>query len=185
MKTPSKLDNDIQVWARKHITDFLQRYITGIGVLPVLEIGPDFSKDYLVRGSNWDTLDIKPGCTYQADITKTMPIALCKYDMVVCMEVLEHVTFPDIALANIQSVVKEGGLLLASAPWNFRCHGPLPDLWRFNQNTWKLLLRNWDIIEMDVMETPDRPLMPAHICVAARCNKSKRVDPSTMKWELL
>lgn len=181
MKTISQMDEEFYRMAREHIRSFLEGHLAANPGARVLEIGPEEG----VAVAH-DTLDIKPGCTYQADITWGFPFVKSDYyDIVVCMEVLEHTTFPMEALYNLRRVLKPGGLLLASAPWNFRVHGPQPDLWRFNQNTWRLLLKDWDDLTLDVLETPDRWLMPIHINVSARCNKEKNVDAREMQWPLI
>lgn len=143
-----------------------------------LEIGPRV----IVEGSDWDTLDIKPGCKIQADITKEIPVMSDTYDVVLCLEVLEHTVDPFAAVREIRRVLKPGGLLLASAPWNFRIHGPRPDAWRFSEHGWRILLKDFDSVEIDALETPDRFLMPIHYNVSARCNKEKDVDPRTMEF---
>lgn len=181
MKTVSKMDEDFFVRARAHIESAFDMH-PGNGIY-TLEIGPRERRSFGMAG--WKTLDILPGCDFQADITKRLPFDDDTWEAIVCLEVLEHTVDPFAALREIRRVLKPGGLLLASAPWNFRIHGPQPDLWRFNQNTWKLLLKDWDGLELDVLETPGRWLMPIHINAYARCNKTKNVDVSTMKWELI
>ena len=177
----SPQDEQFYLMAREHIRAFRRKYHERVlDAERVLEIGPGLDTSPLV-----ETLDID--CTNNADITADItdciPVMSDTYDTVIAMEVLEHTTDPFAALREIRRVMKDGGHLLASAPWNFRIHGPQPDLWRFNQNTWRLLLKDWDIIEMNVLETPDRWLMPIHINVLARCNKAKCVNRLTMKWE--
>lgn len=186
MQAPSALDNEYQAMARAHIQDALAGLIVGPG-MKVLEIGPVEGKPaghIEGYGSVWHTLDIKPGGTFTADITKRIPVPDASYHVIVCMEVLEHVRDPFAALANIRAACKAGGLLIASAPLNFRQHGPLPDCWRFTENGWLTLLKDWDAVEIDRLETPERPLFPIHYTVRARCNKKKSVDAAELgaKW---
>jgi hypothetical protein len=54
-----------------------------------------------------------------------------------------------------------GGLAFISTPSNFRIHGPLPDCWRFTEHGLRaLFLNNFEILELNILETPDRPLTP-------------------------
>lgn len=165
MPTPSAMDAGFYQMARQHIDEFRAKWQHDTrGWHPILEVGPQV-------GSAWpgaETLDIVPGCTHQGDITTRTHLSSMHYSLVVAMDVLEHTVDPFAAVRELERILKWGGVLIASAPWNFRVHNPLPDLWRFNSNTWKLLLRNFRILEMDVLDTPDRPLMPIHINVAAQ-----------------
>lgn len=182
MSQVSQMDREFYALARGHIEMWVASHFKCLhsAGAEVLEIGP-------APGSliSWDTLDIKGEVTYREDITKETGIASSKYDVVLCMEVLEHTIAPFQAVKEIRRILKPGGILLASAPWNFRIHGPQPDLWRFNQNTWRLLLKDWDDLTLDVLETPDRWLMPIHINVSARCNKDKDVNAREMEWPLI
>jgi len=169
------MDEAFFTMAREHITAFRKRWQDSTMNLlgPKLEIGPEHDAPW----PGAETLGLNEGYTYQADITQRTGLPTGHYAAVIAMDVLEHVVDPFAAVQEIERILKPRvGLLLASAPWNFRIHGPIPDLWRFNQNSWKLLLRNFHIVEMDVLDTPDRPLMPLHINIAAMMSTYRRVD---------
>lgn len=177
MPLPSWIDEQYYRLSREHITANIKRWAYPEVGHRVLEIGPS------LRWAGFDTLDIKPGSTYQADITERTEIPDSAYDTVLALEVLEHTVNPFKALEEIRRILKPGGLLLASAPMNFREHGPLPDCWRFTRHGWRVLLKDWDNLEMDVLMTPDRVLMPLHINAWARCNKTKDVREMTFAPE--
>jgi SAM-dependent methyltransferase len=118
-----------------------------------------------------ETLDINPtsGCTYIGDICGHNDCLADKaYDYVVCTEVLEHTLQPFHAVQEIQRLLKPGGLLFLTSPFNFRIHGPLPDCWRFTEHGLRALLQDFAILELEAVETLDRPLMPIHYTVVAR-----------------
>lgn len=107
--------------------------------------------------------------TYIGDLCKyNSVIPDERFDAVFCTEVLEHVNQPFMAMAEIYRVLKPGGLLVASSPFNFRIHGPLPDNWRFSEHGWRVLLRDFKDIEILADEDKDRFLMPVHYVVYAR-----------------
>lgn len=182
IKRLSEEDKRFYWMARKHISDFRARHLPGPAGARVLEIGPEEGA-HVVH----DTLDIKPGGTYQFDLTRcgVNDLPANYYDIIVCLEVLEHTVDPFAAVSNIEMMAKDGALCLFSAPWNFRMHGPLPDCWRFSIHGWKVLLRNFDILEIDALETPRRWLHPIHYNILARANASKWNIPQSVKFELV
>jgi SAM-dependent methyltransferase len=117
------------------------------------------------------TLDIDPES--HADIIGDLcainpEIESGSIDVVICTEVIEHVSNPFDAAEEIFRVLKPGGTAYLSAPFNFRIHGPLPDNWRFSEHGWRELLKRFDHVSIEPLETPDRPLMPIHYNVVAR-----------------
>lgn len=190
MVTPSKFDQEILPITREHINDFIIRTSnllknqTG----QLLEIGPQdrsVVKEYF-SNFNIDTFDIVNtyNPTYVGDITKYNKfINDCTYDCVACLEVLEHTLNPFEAIKELKRILKHEGYLLISAPLNFRIHGPVPDCWRFTEFGWRVLLKDFDIIEIDTLETPDRNLFPVKYNILAKCNKYKEIDLDTMKFE--
>src|SRR5205085_7280582 len=117
------------------------------------------------------TFDIDPesGADVIGDICAHNPgLADAEFEYVVCTEVLEHTLQPFAAVEEIRRVLAPGGHLFATAPFNFRIHGPLPDCWRFSEHGWRALLRDFDILELRATETPHRDLMPIQYQVVAR-----------------
>lgn len=119
-----------------------------------------------------ETLDIDPksGATYIADIcqnnAKTIPSK--HFDFIVCTEVLEHTLQPFDAVKELQRIIKPGGLIFVSTPYNFRIHGPLPDCWRFTEHGLRALFKDFEIVELNGLEEPDRFLMPIHYTLVAK-----------------
>lgn len=192
MATPSKFDDETGVLAREHLNDFIRKtardFPSQTGRL--LEIGPQ--ERSLVRESfgnfDIDTFDIVDtyNPTHVGDITKqNQSISEATYDCVVGMEVLEHTIDPFGAVREMRRILKDGGYLLVSAPLNWRIHGPIPDCWRFTEHGFKVLLRDFDIIEIDILETPGRDLFPIHYNVLAKCNKSKNTADSELKFRFI
>jgi len=192
MATVSKFDEESGPIARKHINDFIvkvaKQLASGTGRL--LEIGPQ--ERSLVRQSftnfQIDTFDIIDtyGPTYVGDITKhNVFIPDETFDCVFGMEVLEHTLDPFGAVREMRRILKDGGHLIVSAPLNWRIHGPIPDCWRFTEHGFKVLLRDFDIIEIDILETPGRDLFPIHYNVLAKCNKTKATPDSELKFRFI
>lgn len=174
--TPSQMDQEFLEIIRQNIREFIKssalRYAKGEGRL--LDIAPQVhegARPYFPASVIIETLDINPasGCTYIGDICKhNACIADGTFDFVVCTEVLEHTLQPFHAADEILRILKPGGKLFLSVPFNFRIHGPLPDCWRFTEHGLKSLLRNFEILELKAVETDSRPLMPVHYTVVAQ-----------------
>jgi 2-polyprenyl-3-methyl-5-hydroxy-6-metoxy-1,4-benzoquinol methylase len=118
------------------------------------------------------TLDINPlsDSDYIADICesndKTIPDN--HFDYILCTEVLEHTLRPFDAVNELRRVLKPEGLIFVSVPFNFRIHGPLPDCWRFTEYGLRSLFSNFQILELNAIETPLRNLMPMHYTLIAK-----------------
>ena len=139
----------------------------------VLDIAPNTSegaRPHFVRATV-ETLDIAPdaGATYVADITATNDAVIPpgRFDHVVCTEVLEHTLQPFDAVREIERVLKPGGLVFVTVPFNFRMHGPLPDCWRFTEHGLRALFRNFTVVELAEVETVGRFLMPIQYTLIA------------------
>lgn len=189
MATPSDFDNETGPLSRDHINAFIRRTAVELSNYSgrMLEIGPQDRS--LVREcfSNFsvDTLDLTDAYhpSIVGDITKTNSnIAESSYDCVACIEVLEHTLNPFDAVKEIRRILKHGGFLLASAPLNWRIHGPIPDCWRFTEHGWKALLRDFEILEIDSFETPGRELFPLGYTVLAKCDKFKNTKDHELKF---
>jgi 2-polyprenyl-3-methyl-5-hydroxy-6-metoxy-1,4-benzoquinol methylase len=90
------------------------------------------------------------------------------FDVVVCTEVLEHTLNPFGAVKEMHRMLKKGGHLLTSTPFDFRIHGPLPDCWRFTEHGLRELLREFDIMEIRSLENKERFLMPLHYLTVSK-----------------
>lgn len=192
MAVPSQFDNDTFSLARDHLAAFVRRTADRLSEQSgrLLEVGPQDRS--LVREcfSNFavDTFDIvqtyKP--TIVGDITrKNESIADSAYDCIVCMEVIEHTLNPFDAVKELRRLLRHEGYLLISAPLNWRIHGPSPDCWRITEHGWNALLRDFDIVEIDILESPGRTLFPIRYNVLAKCNKFRQSKDSELTFRFI
>lgn len=118
------------------------------------------------------TADIDPSsdADYIIDICQNNQgiVASDLFDIIVCTEVLEHTLNPFSAVDEIYRMLKPGGLLLMTTPFNFRIHGPLPDCWRFTEHGIRALLKDFEIVELNALEDEDRFLMPIQYTTIAK-----------------
>jgi len=187
---PSQFDNDTFLVAREHLNSFINRIAKEYNHTnkKLLEIGPQERSEVKTAFNmcNIETLDLVPDYNPDivGDITKyNAHIEDSTYDIITCLEILEHTINPFSAIEELKRICKHDGYILFSAPLNWRIHGPIPDCWRFTEFGWKVLLKDFDIIEIDRLETPDRNLFPIKYNILAKCNKLKEVDVYSMKFE--
>jgi len=133
--------------------------------LRVLDIAPEIwnGAQEFFKKANVETLDIdqNSGATFIADITKKnyQIIKDQTYDLVVFTEVLEHTLNPFDSIEEIYRILKIGGVLVMTTPFNFRIHNPLPDCWRISEHGLRHLLRNFKSVSITQNGT-DRFLFP-------------------------
>ena len=192
MITPSEFDNNTFSIAREHLNSFINRVAKTIGNTDnrLLEIGPQDRSEVksAFNMCNIETLDLVPDYNPDivGDITKyNSHIKDSTYDIITCLEILEHTINPFSAINELRRISKQDGYILFSAPLNWRIHGPIPDCWRFTEFGWLVLLKDFDIIEIDRLETPDRNLFPIKYNILAKCNKLKNVDVYSMNFKPL
>lgn len=134
----------------------------------VLEIAPQIyegAKKVFERAVI-QTLDIDAQYTptYIADICENNSHLIPDnyFDAIICTEVLEHTLQPFNAVAELHRILKHGGKLFGSTPFNFRIHGPLPDCWRFTEHGLRALFKDYSNFLIKELEDPNRFLMPFH-----------------------
>lgn len=118
------------------------------------------------------TADIDPssGADYVLDVcNNNSEIVDSNYfDVVLCAEVLEHCLNPFSAIEEMRRIIKPGGILLLTTPFNFRIHGPLPDCWRFTEHGLRALLSDFVDVRIEALDDSERFLMPLHYTTVAK-----------------
>lgn len=172
----AEVDNVNLKLIRENVRHFLSRSgkLLDRPGIQVLDIAPQIhegAKPHFPK-AQVKTLDIDPksSADFIADLccdnSERIPDSI--FDVVVCTEVLEHVLNPFAAVKEMFRILKPRGTLLASSPFNFRIHGPLPDCWRFTEHGWRVLLGEFCGLEIQPLEDPDRFLAPIHYTVMAK-----------------
>jgi SAM-dependent methyltransferase len=154
---------------RQHIDDASRFDLPEFKVLDIAPQVHEGAKEFF-KLATIKTLDIEPGADYQADICQNNAgvIPDNSIDLVICTEVLEHVSNPFAAAIEINRMLKPGGRAYVTTPFNFRIHGPLPDNWRFTVHGLKQLFSHMEILSIEEVTTKDRDLMPIHYRLIAR-----------------
>jgi hypothetical protein len=169
-------DNEYYLLIRNRVNTFVETTLQNYTSKTILEIGPKQNEKERILSPNnkIETVDIvaENNTTYVADLTKENELPKSYFDVVYCLEVLEHTYEPWEILKQINRLLKPGGYLHISIPFQFRIHGPLPDSYRISEFGLKYLLEKYDyeITHFDALVDNDRPAFPIHYTVSARNN---------------
>ena len=171
----SQMDIEHLALIRKSVQEFIATCATqhdAEGKI-LLDIAPQIyqgAKEFFKK-TTLRSLDIDPkaNADYTADLcadnSSTIPAG--EFDFILCTEVLEHTLQPFDAVKEMHRMLKPGGLIFLTVPFNFRIHGPLPDCWRFTEHGLRSLFRSFEIVSLNALETQNRDLMPVHYQLVA------------------
>lgn len=190
MTLPSEFDEKHFPLSRNFINQSRQRFISKYLKKDdlICDIGNQGKNIPELADYKLITLDITntTGPDLVADITKHNDNIKDNYfDALMCTEVLEHVVDPFAAIREIRRILKVGGHVLFTTPLNARIHGPVPDCWRFTEFGLNVLFRDFEILEFDKLNTPDRNLFPLHYCAIVRKQSDSQTesDPRNIKFQ--
>jgi 2-polyprenyl-3-methyl-5-hydroxy-6-metoxy-1,4-benzoquinol methylase len=79
----------------------------------------------------------------KCDIEKTIPFSAESFDLVYCLEVIEHIVDPQTAIFNMTKMIKPGGRLLLVAPNRFLRSGWKNLLLKCPDLIWMLFSKNY------------------------------------------
>ena len=103
----------------------------------------------LVRERGYFGLDVEPGgnVTFVADAHR-LPIADGSLDGVIMLSVLEHLHDPIRGVDQVARVLKRGGVYFSYAPFYHPYHTSPHDYFRFTEEGYRYLLRDFSSVEI-------------------------------------
>ena len=128
--------NRYQAMIKEPVADYGSGTVQGKEVKRLLASGKIF--DYVA-------LDYNTG----VDLMK--PIKGRKYGTGICMDLLEHVTNPNIVAGNITNSLKKGALLFVTAPFVWGLHDYPKDYFRFTVDGIKVLFHKMKCIDASIL----------------------------------
>ena len=124
-----------------------------------------------------DMQDFAPPCIdILCDILYMKPVSDNSIGLVLNLESLEHISYPQKAIDEIHRVLRLDGLLILTTVMHFKIHPAPKDYWRFTPEGLELLLRRFKILDCTLEGNLKRP---KGIWVTAR----KTAHPE--EWEKL
>jgi len=153
---PASLVGDrTRTFVRRALIAFLDHWAPRIGG-DVLDVGAGtwtYPRRRLAGRCRYLALDVCPDANVDvvAD-AQAMAEALGenRFDWVLCLDVIEHVERPADLVDQIFRVLRPGGRLLLTTPFNFHLHGHAgkPEYWRVTPDGLRLLCRRFRRVEV-------------------------------------
>jgi len=132
---------------RKHLEVFLKRHESDKKTLDIGSGGSLYRYDRFFP--NRVTVDIDPARNPEiiGDI-HNLPFQNEEFEVVLCVEVLEHVLDPRKAIAEMHRVLKKGGTLVLTTRFVYPIHDAPHDYWRFTKYGLQELFKDWNVQEL-------------------------------------
>ncbi len=105
-----------------------------------------------------DVQDFDPPCIdLICDVANMKPISSESIGLVLNLESLEHVPYPQKAIDEIHRVLRPNGLLILTTVMHFKIHRTPKDYWRFTPDGIELLLSRFKILDCTLEGDLKRP----------------------------
>jgi len=130
---------------REKLEKFLEKYSTDVRVLDIGSGGSAYGKYFPNRIS----IDIDP--LRNPDIVgdaHKLPFKDGEFEIILCTEVLEHLTDPRLAISEMRRVLAKDGTLILTTRFVYPIHDSPGDYWRFTRYGLEKLFSDWKIVEL-------------------------------------
>lgn len=110
---------------------------------------------------NLSCMDIKKdeGVDIICDICNNKFVLNNKFDLVICSNLLEHLTNIDLAIDNISNMVNNNGYLIVTSPYIYPFHAdPIDNMFRPNIQDLKDLFEKFDIVDAEIINIESQKL---------------------------
>lgn len=141
---------------RKYQYRQVKKFAKGIENKDILELGSGkavrgkytySTKHLFSETNNFFQTDINESFGHPVVDVTTMKYR-SKYDVVMCLNVLEHVYEFQLAVQNIHKALKKGGTAVIAVPVIYPLHDEPGDFWRFTEHSLKRMLHNFSEVRI-------------------------------------
>lgn len=123
----------------------------GCGTRPYERDILDYADCYI--GVDWNKTLHGVQADVAADLAKPLPFQSASADSVVAFEVLEHVAEPDMMLSEANQILREGGTLMLSIPFQWWVHEAPWDYQRFTRYGLDYQLNKAGFVDIEIQPT--------------------------------
>ena len=107
----------------------------------------------------------------------SIPFGSASFDAILCTEVLEHAAAPEALIAEIERVLRPGGMLLATVPFSARVHYAPHDFHRFTKFALVRMFASFRDVRIDERGNDVAVIANKLIVVALRMARPSRWSP--------
>lgn len=142
--------------ARRYNNKCIKEFAKGIKNKKILELGSGkklrgkeyySAKRFFDESNEFTQTDVVKEFGYKIlDVTKMNYIN--KYDIIICMNVLEHVYDFNKAVSNIHKALRKKGTAVIFVPVFYPLHDEPGDYWRFTEHSLRKMLKDFSKIEI-------------------------------------
>ena len=149
----------------------------------VLDIGGGrkaCTKPFFEQVDELDSVNIDPEIepTYHVEPDAPFPVEDGIYDVVVCLNTLEHIYSAEFVLQEAFRVLKPNGVIFISVPFIFRIHAHPDDFFRGTPSWWKETMRRAGFSRMEI-----QPLIWGRYTTAGMISGYRGLLPATLQRE--
>lgn len=101
--------------------------------------------------------DVNPNFGHKIINIETMNIEN-KYDVILCLNVLEHVYNFSGSISNLHRALKKNGVLIVSVPYMYPLHDEPGDFWRFTEHSLKKLFYKFEVLKKSHLGLKEFPI---------------------------
>lgn len=83
-----------------------------------------------------------------ADMEDLSALGEASVDSVICIEVLEHVQHPHLAVKELSRIMKPGGVIIGSTPFMLGIHDQPVDYFRYTRYGLQMLFANFELLKL-------------------------------------
>ena len=132
-------------------------------------------------------IEAGPGVDLVADAHNMHIVASNSVDMVICVNVLEHVRYPQKVMKEIFRILKPGGIIYVNVPFIFPFHADPDDFYRFSYKGVVILCEDFEHIDNGFNRGPASTMhhLLVHFMAMLFCFNSKTlygVNVDVFKW---
>ena len=89
-----------------------------------------------------------------------------EYDLILCLNVLEHIYETELVVNNLRRALKEGGRLVVAVPFAFPLHDEPHDYFRFTKYALSRMMEDFTKVEVETHGPKKMPF--GHFVVAEK-----------------
>ncbi|MHB8163119.1 MAG: methyltransferase domain-containing protein [Methanoregula sp.] len=123
----------------------------GCGDAPYKDIFLEQCDCYI--GVDWaESCHSKKNVDLLVDLNRELPFKSNSIDTLIVIEVLEHLKEPNLFLSECYRILKMGGQIFLTVPFNWQLHEEPHDYYRFTRYGLDYLLHKWNFSDIDITE---------------------------------